>query len=124
MLRLRDLVTGALSAPYVAVDPGLEFAAPIGDFARLFDGTHATRRDEPARRVLLEIEARRALCVASPEHRDAASVARLHGDSIARGAAGQVVLPPGSRFRISEHVGVDELGWHRVRCEQVLAGSG
>lgn len=119
VLRLRELIAGTLSAPYEADDPGLGFSAASPELARHFDGPHATRRDDPTWRVLLEIDARHALCIPSPEHRSPDVVARLHTDSLARGAVGQVVLPPSSRFRVADYAGIDEAGWHHVRVEQL-----
>jgi hypothetical protein len=113
-LRGGDALSGDL-----LVDPGYGFAALDEDLARSYDGSDGNR-EEPEFKVLLDIEVHRALCVSSVAHRSRELVELLHNVTFLSNAPCQLILPPGSQFRVLdvEEPGAD--GWMRVRIRQVV----
>jgi hypothetical protein len=103
----------------VVEDLGFAFASPSEPTAQIYDGSDAHHIDLEWR-VLCTMEIRRCLCIPDQIYRTPQLMRHLYADYYLRRANGQVIIPPISRWRITEVTPDPETKTVRVRMQQLV----
>lgn len=101
-------------------DAGFGFATTDPAIALCYDGT-ARGDSSPKVPVLLELDASQGLCSPSKEHRSPDLFGHVFGTDFLADASGQVIFPPGTRWRVISVEKTSVYGTPVVRIKQLIS---
>lgn len=113
------LESGTYWRPTVVEDPGFTFTSPSETLAQRYDGS-ADSHIAPEWKIVCTIKIRRGLCIPARAYRTPQLMRHLDHNKTLSTAIGQVIIPPVSRWHITEATPDHETNTISVRMHQLV----